>query len=46
MRRHYLRAGQERVLVSDRDYGLGHAQGFELAAVEHDARGLLRGRSQ
>lgn len=42
VRRYHLRAGAERVLVSGRDHGLGLAQGPELAAVEHDACGLLR----
>ena len=31
MRRHYLCAGQERVVVSGRDHGLGVTQGPELA---------------
>ena len=36
--RYHFCTGAERVLVSGRHHGLGHAQSPELAAVKHDAR--------
>lgn len=42
VRRHYLHPGVVRPLLPRGDHGLGHAQGVELVAVEHDACRLLR----
>ena len=42
MRRYYLRASQKWLPLPRGDHGLGVAQGAELAAIEHNARSLLR----
>lgn len=41
VRRYHGRAGQERLPLHGGHHGLGHAQGAELAIVEHDARRRL-----